>query len=147
MRAKQLIPFPRPPKYKAAILFNPGEPRRILPTPLSRFGHVSRDKSSDVQFLLALEELCQIASRANSSWIRVSTSIARKSRPNFRAGIFARYSKSKVFVSRRERERKWRAKKKRRNREAQWSCGHSTRLQNFYCPGMYEFSSLSSSVY
>lgn len=112
MRAKQLIPFPRPPKYKAAILFNPGEPRRILPTPLSRFGHVSRDKSSDVQSLLALEELCQIAGRANSSWIRVSTSIAWKSRPNFRAGIFSRYSKSKVFVSRRERERKWRAKKR-----------------------------------
>lgn len=85
MRAKQLIPFPRPPKYKAtAILFNPGEPPRILPTPLSRLGHVSRDKSSDVQSLLALEELCQIAGRANSSWIRVSTSIARKSLVRFR---------------------------------------------------------------
>lgn len=123
MRAKQLIPFPRPPKYKAtAILFNPGEPPRILPTPLSRLGHVSRDKSSDVQSLLALEELCQIAGRANSSWIRVSTSIARKSLVRFRpcftelsgVGIFARCSKNKVFVSRDERGRgKWGRKKKR----------------------------------
>lgn len=123
MRAKQLIPFPRPPKYKAtAILFNPGEPPRILPTPLSRLGHVSRDKSSDVQSLLALEELCQIAGRANSSWIRVSTSIARKSLVRFRpcftelsgVGIFARCSKNKVFVSRDERGRgKWGRKKRR----------------------------------
>lgn len=123
MRAKQLIPFPRPPKYKAtAILFNPGEPPRILPTPLSRLGHVSRDKSSDVQSLLALEELCQIAGRANSSWIRVSTSIARKSLLRFRpcftelsgVGIFARCSKNKVFVSRDERGRgKWGRKKRR----------------------------------
>lgn len=123
MRAKQLIPFPRPPKYKAtAILFNPGEPPRILPTPLSRLGHVSRDKSSDVQSLLALEELCQIAGRANSSWIRVSTSIARKSLVRFRpcftelsgVGIFARCLKNKVFVSRDERGRgKWGRKKRR----------------------------------
>lgn len=123
MRAKQLIPFPRPPKYKAtAILFNPGEPPRILPTPLSRLGHVSRDKSSDVQSLLALEELCQIAGRANSSWIRVSTSIARKSLVRFRpcftelsgVGIFARCLKNKIFVSRDERGRgKWGRKKRR----------------------------------
>lgn len=162
MRAKQLIPFPRPPKYKAtAILFNPGEPPRILPTPLSRLGHVSRDKSSDVQSLLALEELCQIAGRANSSWIRVSTSIARKSLVRFRpcftelsgVGIFARCLKNKVFVSRDERGRgKWERKKRRggiEKRDEIVESGHSlgTRSPFFWRLLLSSFFSLRSFVW
>lgn len=112
MRAKQLIPFPRPPKYKAAILFNPGEPRRILPTPLSRFGHVSRDKSSDVQSLLALEELCQIAGRANSSWIRVSTSIAEIS-SELSSVVYSLDTRKVRYLSRDERGRGNGGRKKR----------------------------------